>query len=125
MRDLRQAMRDSRDELHDAMEDNANLETIRRLADEQGKQTANMIVLRAEIRNKINAVLSEEQQKQLTELRDQRKDAGRPRHEMDQRPGGDDSRQNQRCAKAASQDQSCGQAKQGRGSDKPCSGMDF
>jgi Spy/CpxP family protein refolding chaperone len=82
MREMRHAMRDNRDELHDAIDDNANLETIRRLAGKQGEQSARMIVLRAEIREKINTVLSETQQKQLSELRSQGRGFGHPRHGM-------------------------------------------
>jgi Spy/CpxP family protein refolding chaperone len=123
MRDLRHAMRDNRDELHDAMDDNADLETIRRLADKQGKQTARMIVLRAEIRDKINAVLNEAQQKQLSDLRDQGRGFGHSRHGMSHRSAGRDSRQNQRCANAAPQKQYSGLPYQGRGFGHSCGGM--
>ncbi|MES9971285.1 MAG: Spy/CpxP family protein refolding chaperone [Candidatus Thiodiazotropha sp.] len=69
MRDLRDAMHDNRTDLHDAMIDNADLATIRRLAEQQGDQVARMIVLRAEVRNKINSVLTEDQREQLQDLR--------------------------------------------------------
>ncbi|MGD8909413.1 MAG: Spy/CpxP family protein refolding chaperone [Chromatiales bacterium] len=123
MRDLRRAMHDNRDELHDAMDDNADLETIRRLANKQGEQTARMIVLRAEIRDKINTVLSEAQQKQLSDLRDQGKGFDRPRNEMDQRPAGGDSRHNRGCANAAPQKQFSGPGDQGRGCGQARHGM--
>jgi Spy/CpxP family protein refolding chaperone len=69
MRDLRDEMHDNRVALHDAMADNADLETIRKLADKQGEQVARMIVWRAEIRNKVSGVLTEEQRIQLDSMR--------------------------------------------------------
>jgi Spy/CpxP family protein refolding chaperone len=45
------------------------METIRALAKKQGDQVARMIVLRAEVRNKITTVLSEEQRQQLQDIR--------------------------------------------------------
>ncbi|MES9947047.1 MAG: Spy/CpxP family protein refolding chaperone [Candidatus Thiodiazotropha sp.] len=69
MRDLRDAMQDNRTELRDAMIDNADMASIRSLAEKQGDQVTRMIVLRAEVRNKINSVLTEEQREQLQDLR--------------------------------------------------------
>jgi Spy/CpxP family protein refolding chaperone len=69
LRDLRDKMHDSRTQLQDAMEDNADLETIRGLAKMQGDQVASMIVLRAEVRKKISNLLTEEQRRQLLDLR--------------------------------------------------------
>ncbi|MEW8506454.1 MAG: Spy/CpxP family protein refolding chaperone [Candidatus Thiodiazotropha sp.] len=69
MRDLRDAMQDNRADLRDAMVDNANIDSIRVLAERQGEQVARMIVLRAEVRNKIDEVLTEEQRQQLQDLR--------------------------------------------------------
>jgi Spy/CpxP family protein refolding chaperone len=69
MRDLRDEMRDNRRDLRDAMEDEADLGTIRSLAKKQGDQVARMIVLRAEVRNKVNTVLTEEQRQQLKDMR--------------------------------------------------------
>jgi Spy/CpxP family protein refolding chaperone len=69
MRDLRDNMQDNRTDLHDAMADNADMTTIRSLAEKQGDQVARMIILRAEVRNKINSVLTEEQRQQLQEMR--------------------------------------------------------
>lgn len=69
MRDLRDEMRDNREDLHEAMVDSADLEAIRALAGRQGEQVARMIVLRAEIREKIAHVLSEDQREQLRDLR--------------------------------------------------------
>jgi Spy/CpxP family protein refolding chaperone len=65
LRDLRDQMRDTKDELRDAMSGQADLDNIRQLAQKQGEQMTNMIVLRAETHNKINAVLSEEQRQRL------------------------------------------------------------
>jgi Spy/CpxP family protein refolding chaperone len=69
MQDLRDEMRDNRRDLRDAMEDEADMDTIRSLAKKQGDQIARMIVLRAEVRNKINTVLNEEQRQQLQDMR--------------------------------------------------------
>jgi protein CpxP len=82
MRDARDEMRDNREALHDAMVDNADLETIRQLADKQGDRIARMIVLRAEIRDNINSVLTEAQQEQLSDLRGPGRGFGHPRPGM-------------------------------------------
>ncbi|MEJ2455977.1 MAG: Spy/CpxP family protein refolding chaperone [Candidatus Thiodiazotropha sp.] len=68
-RELRDQMRDNRSDLRDAMMDKSDLETIRTLAKKQGDQVARMIVLRAEIRDKVNGVLTEEQRQQLADMR--------------------------------------------------------
>ncbi len=78
MSDLRDEMQDNRGDLRDAMRDNADLETIRALALKQGDQVSRMIMLRAEIRNKIENVLTEEQRSQLADMRDRRQGFGRP-----------------------------------------------
>jgi protein CpxP len=84
MRKARNEMRDNREELHDAMIDNADLETIRGLAEKQGDHITRMIVLRAEIRGKIDSVLTEDQQKQLSDMRGLGKGFGHhPRQGMD------------------------------------------
>ncbi len=77
-RKLRDAMRDNRSDLRDAMDDNANIDTIRGLAQKQGEQMAQMIVLRAEIRQKINGVLTDEQRQQLADR--PWREEGRDRH---------------------------------------------
>lgn len=69
MRELRNEMQDNRADLHDAKVDDADLETIRGLARKQGEQVARMIVLRAEVRNKISNLLTAEQRQQLRDLR--------------------------------------------------------
>lgn len=69
MRDLRDDMQDNRSDLRDAMQENASMETLRQLAQKQGDQVARMIVLRAEIRNQVNAVLTDAQREQLAEMR--------------------------------------------------------
>lgn len=69
MRDLQDEMKDNRRDLRDAMQDDADIQTIRSLAKKQGDQVARMIVLRAEVRSKINTVLSEKQREQLQDMR--------------------------------------------------------
>jgi Spy/CpxP family protein refolding chaperone len=65
LREIRNAMQDTGDALRDAMFDNKDLETVRGLAQKQGEQVAKMIVLRAEVRQKVRSILTEEQQQQL------------------------------------------------------------
>ncbi len=66
--DVVSAMQDNRLELNEARQ-KADIETIRALAKKQGEQVERMIVLRAETRAKVNAVLTEEQRKQLKSKR--------------------------------------------------------
>ncbi|MEJ2467405.1 MAG: Spy/CpxP family protein refolding chaperone [Candidatus Thiodiazotropha sp.] len=87
MRDVRDEMRDNRSDLRDARVDNADLETIRSLAKKQGDQVARMIVLRAEIRDKISNLLTEAQRQQLAELLTQRWGGNMPRQQR--QPGWD------------------------------------
>lgn len=68
MRNLRDEMVDNRMNLHDAIDDRADQATIRQLAEKQGGQLTQMIILRVEIRDKIIGVLTEEQRKQLFSL---------------------------------------------------------
>lgn len=83
MRDLRDDMRDTRSELRSAMKDDADIDAIRALAQKQGEQKAELIVLRAETRKKISEVLTDDQRQQLTQLMDQRRGHGRHHDERD------------------------------------------
>lgn len=65
LREIRDDMQEARDELRDSMFEGKDLETIRGLAQKQGEQVTKMIVLRAETRQKIRAILTEEQQQRL------------------------------------------------------------
>jgi Spy/CpxP family protein refolding chaperone len=65
MRDLRNEMQHNRDALKDAMADKQSIGDIRTLATKQGEIVAKMIVLRAETREKIDSVLTDEQRAQL------------------------------------------------------------
>lgn len=69
MRDLKDEMRDNRRDLRDAMQENSDLETLRTLAEKQGDQVARMIMLRAEIRDKVSEVLTQAQREQLADMR--------------------------------------------------------
>jgi Spy/CpxP family protein refolding chaperone len=69
MFELMGAMQDNRMELREASRKNADMETIRDLAKKQGEQVERMIVLRAETRAKVDAVLTEEQRQQLRSKR--------------------------------------------------------
>lgn len=77
MRDLRNEMQHNRDALKDAMVDKQSIDNIRTLATKQGEIVAKMIVLRAETREKINSVLTDEQRAQLDTMPRQGGDFGR------------------------------------------------
>lgn len=72
LREQKQAMRDSRRELREAMNGNVDQETLRTLAEKQGEQVTAMIMARAEMRGKIHAVLTEEQRAQMQQMHQQR-----------------------------------------------------
>ena len=82
MRDLRNEMQGNRDALRDAMADNASIDTIRTLAEKQGATTAKMIVLRAETREKIRNLLTDEQRAQLDAMPRRGGDFGRDPAQM-------------------------------------------
>ena len=72
MRERRDAMRDSRRAVRDAINKGAGSEEIRALAAKQGEQVAAMIVAKAEMRQKMASILSEEQMKEMQEYRSER-----------------------------------------------------
>lgn len=81
MRKQMDAMGDARDELRAAMDKGADTATIRKLADKQGAQIANMIVARSEAQQKLEAILTPEQREQLKSQGGQRFGGmGHPRH---------------------------------------------
>lgn len=59
------AMRENRKALRDALRNGAAPEEIRPLADKQGEQIAAMIMAKAQMRQSMAAILSEEQMKEL------------------------------------------------------------
>ena len=77
MRDLRNEMQRNRDALKDAMADKQDIDGIRTLATKQGEIVAKMIVLRAETREKIDSVLTDEQRAQLKTMPRHGDDFGR------------------------------------------------
>lgn len=70
----REAMRQNRKALHEAINKGASTEEIRTLANKQGEYVAAMIMAKAEMRQKMATVLTEEQMKQLQEYRDERRE---------------------------------------------------
>ena len=82
MRELRNEMRSNKDSLRDSMADNATIENIRTLANKQGEMVAKMIVLRAETKEKIRSVLTDEQRVQLDAMPRRGDGFGRPRDKM-------------------------------------------
>lgn len=82
MRDLGNEMQHNRDALKDAMADKQSIDGIRTLAAKQGEIVAKMIVLRAETREKINSVLTDEQRAQLDAMPRHGGDFGRS-HDRD------------------------------------------
>lgn len=87
MRDLSDAMQDNRDAMFEANQKNATADTIEPLAKEQGELVAKMTVARAKIRDKINAILTDEQRNELSTMKkSKRMDKG------DRERGRDESR---------------------------------
>lgn len=72
MHELREQMRANREQLR-ALGQVATLDEgeLRRLANVQGQLLADMIVLRTKMRSEINAVLNDEQRRQLEQMREQ------------------------------------------------------
>ncbi|WP_127478622.1 Spy/CpxP family protein refolding chaperone [Sulfurivermis fontis] len=81
MRKQMDAMSDARDELRTALDKGADTATIRKLAEKQAAQIANMIVARAEMQQRLEAILTPEQRAQFREQAQQRFGGmGQPRH---------------------------------------------
>lgn len=73
----REAMRDNHQALRQAIRDGADAETIKRLAEEQGAQVTAMVLHRAEMQQRMAAILSAEQMQQLQAQRGERRHGGR------------------------------------------------
>lgn len=72
-RALRDQLTESHKQLREIVRsDRFNENEVRKLAEAQGKLKAEMIVQRAKVQNEIRAVLTEEQRRQLDEMRKQR-----------------------------------------------------
>jgi Spy/CpxP family protein refolding chaperone len=69
MFESRDAMQDSRRAMHEAMRDGADMEAVRKLAREQGNQVESMIIQRAEARQKLATILTEEQMAELESMK--------------------------------------------------------
>lgn len=69
MRDLMDAMQDNRDAMLEANKDNVTVDKIKPLAKKQGELIAEMTVARAQLRDKINAILTDEQRKELNNMK--------------------------------------------------------
>lgn len=69
MFDVKDDMQDGRRELREAMQSGADMEMIRKLAREQGNQVETMIIQRAEARQKLAAILTDEQMKELQSMK--------------------------------------------------------
>lgn len=78
MRQHKQALRENRKALRTAQSKGADLNAIRPLADKQGELVAAMVVQRAQARQKVDAILTAEQKRELATLKRQRQE--RPRH---------------------------------------------
>jgi Spy/CpxP family protein refolding chaperone len=76
MRDLFDAMQDNRDDLQEAMQKSVPADEIKPLAKKQGDLVAEMTIARANLRDKINTILTEEQRKQLSEMKPQKRTSG-------------------------------------------------
>ncbi len=69
MRDLMDAMQENRDAMFEANQDNAGADKIKPLAKKRGELVTEMTMARARIRDKINAILTDEQQKELKDMK--------------------------------------------------------
>lgn len=77
MRAQKKAARADRQALRQAMQEGVAGDELRALADKQGARVADMIVARAELRQRIHAVLTEEQRAELEQLQQKRGYKGR------------------------------------------------
>lgn len=77
MRDLFDAMQDNRDAMQEAMQKNVTADKIEPLAKKQGELVTKMTLARAKLRDKINAILTDEQRKELSTMKpSKRRDDG-------------------------------------------------
>ena len=86
MRDLMDAMQDNRDAMLEANKDNVTADKIKPLAKKQGELIAELTIARAKLRDKINAILTDEQRKELSDMKpskriDKDDDRGRDRYQ--------------------------------------------
>lgn len=69
MRTIMDAMQDNRDAMLDARRKNASADKIEPLAKKQGELVTEMTIARAKMRDKINAILTDEQRKELSSMK--------------------------------------------------------
>lgn len=85
MRGKKDSMRESRQALRDAMQSGASKEELQALAEKQGDQVTAMIMARAQMRDRINAILTEEQRTELQKMQQERMKERRDRDDDDAR----------------------------------------
>lgn len=85
MLDQKDTMRESRQALRDAMDKGASREEIQVLAKKQGEQVTAMIMARQQMREKLNAILTEAQQVQLKKMQQERMQERHDRSDDDER----------------------------------------
>ncbi len=73
LRDLMDAMQDNRDAMQDAMKDNLSADKIKPLAKKQGELITEMTMARARMRDRINAILTDEQRDELSKMKPQKR----------------------------------------------------
>lgn len=83
MRDQFDAMHDNRQALREAMQKGADEKELRPLAEKQGNFVTEMILTRAQMQKKVNAILTEAQRAELQKIRKQRMDDRRERYDDD------------------------------------------
>lgn len=69
MRDLFDAMQDNRDAMQEATRKSATADKIEPLAKKQGELVTQMTMARAKMRDRINAILTDEQRKELSTMK--------------------------------------------------------
>lgn len=83
MRDLRDEMQDNREDLRDAIEKDGDEKSLRKIAEKQGDLVTKMIMLRLQHREKLNALLTEEQREKLQEMQKERREDRHERRDDD------------------------------------------
>jgi Spy/CpxP family protein refolding chaperone len=85
MRDKFNTMRDNRNALRDAIQKGADEKEVRPLAEKQGQFVTEMIMTRAQMQKKVNAILTEEQRAELEKIQKERMEYRRERSDDDER----------------------------------------
>jgi Spy/CpxP family protein refolding chaperone len=74
VREVRRAMRDNRKAIAESIHaDNYDADQVQKLADQHGQLASQMIVMGAQVRSQVHALLTEEQRQQIGEMKSRKK----------------------------------------------------